>query len=344
MRPRDAEACRPPNGERWLSVMNQALTRRVLRTDDREMAESTISNLYEPTGIEVAEPDIAVSLHAATLETVTAGTLQMKQPSRVYGRMPAGVYFISTPVRGQVMCGGGGVDPQVTTPGWASMWTPGQVPDTLWNSGAALMSLKVPAALFDSEFDDTMGVARPDTGSLAPTVNLQSSTGRSWCELVAFLARELLGNSSLLQQRTARNSIERLLVEGFLLAYQQQSGGGRTRPVGAGVSAAKRAMELIEEDPAEPWTVLALARRVHVSVRALQEGFHGEYGTTPMTHLRQVRLRRVHEDLTARPTSSTTVQDVARRWGFLHLGRFAAHYRCEFGERPSETLRRSVLG
>ena len=37
---------------------------------------------------------------------------------------------------------------------------------------------------------------------------------------------------------------------------------------------------------------------------------------------------------------ATTVSDVAYRWGFNHLGRFAAHYEHKFGETPSHTLRR----
>jgi AraC-like DNA-binding protein len=35
------------------------------------------------------------------------------------------------------------------------------------------------------------------------------------------------------------------------------------------------------------------------------------------------------------------VTAVALRWGFGHLGQFAADYRARFGELPSETLRRA---
>ncbi len=33
----------------------------------------------------------------------------------------------------------------------------------------------------------------------------------------------------------------------------------------------------------------------------------------------------------------TTVTEVALRWGFYHLGRFAQEYRALFGQSPSQT-------
>jgi len=44
------------------------------------------------------------------------------------------------------------------------------------------------------------------------------------------------------------------------------------------------------------------------------------------------------EELT-RPGPTTTVTDVALKWGFNHLGRFSGFYTRQFGEAPSETLR-----
>ncbi|MFV2073945.1 MAG: helix-turn-helix domain-containing protein, partial [Thermoanaerobaculales bacterium] len=40
-------------------------------------------------------------------------------------------------------------------------------------------------------------------------------------------------------------------------------------------------------------------------------------------------------------TQPTLVTDVANSWGFWHMGQFAADYRRQFGELPSETLRRA---
>ena len=58
-----------------------------------------------------------------------------------------------------------------------------------------------------------------------------------------------------------------------------------------------------------------------------------------MTYLRRTRLARVHEDLLHADPASTTVRTVAHRWGFAHLGRFAATYAERYGQSPSTTLK-----
>ena len=71
-----------------------------------------------------------------------------------------------------------------------------------------------------------------------------------------------------------------------------------------------------------------------------REGFSRDYGVPPMTYLRRVRLHRVRAALLDAPPEATTVQSVATRFGFLHLGHFSATYRQAFGENPSATVRR----
>ncbi|HZE32140.1 MAG TPA: helix-turn-helix transcriptional regulator [Actinoallomurus sp.] len=95
----------------------------------------------------------------------------------------------------------------------------------------------------------------------------------------------------------------------------------------------------MEAEPGRALTTSVLAAEAHVSVRTLQESFRRHLGISPMAYLRKVRLRRAHEDLRAADPSMTTVASIAHRWGFTHLGRFAAVYQTAFGEPPMATLR-----
>jgi AraC-like DNA-binding protein len=47
----------------------------------------------------------------------------------------------------------------------------------------------------------------------------------------------------------------------------------------------------------------------------------------------------VHQELSRADAWQVNVSEVAYRWGFTHLGRFAGAYRARFGESPSQTLR-----
>ncbi|TXD00248.1 AraC family transcriptional regulator [Streptomyces sp. ISID311] len=101
----------------------------------------------------------------------------------------------------------------------------------------------------------------------------------------------------------------------------------------------QRAISLIEEHTAEPLTVEDIAEAVGLGVRALQAGFRRHVDATPMGYLREIRLCRVQAELAEADPGSATVTDIAMRWGFVHPGRFAVHYRQRFGESPSTTLR-----
>ena len=94
------------------------------------------------------------------------------------------------------------------------------------------------------------------------------------------------------------------------------------------------AVEAIRAEPEHAFTVAMLAGIAGVSVRSLQQGFRDHIGMSPIAYLRRVRLARAHDDLLR---DGTTVAQTAHRWGFTHLGRFAAAYASVYGVAPSLT-------
>lgn len=105
---------------------------------------------------------------------------------------------------------------------------------------------------------------------------------------------------------------------------------------------ASSAREFVDANPLHPLTVLELCQALKVSRRTLQNSFMQIYGIPPLTYLRVVRLNRARCNLISARDSETTVTDIATHWGFWHLARFAQQYRQQFGELPSDTLRRST--
>ncbi|WEX73882.1 AraC family transcriptional regulator [Sinorhizobium numidicum] len=100
----------------------------------------------------------------------------------------------------------------------------------------------------------------------------------------------------------------------------------------------KRAIEYMVAHMSQPLTVSDIAREAGTSVRSLQTAFQQFKETTPLTYLRQMRLDGVRKALSD-GANSLPIAEVARNWGFSHLGRFSAVYYNAFGETPSETVK-----
>ncbi|MEV5983200.1 helix-turn-helix transcriptional regulator [Streptomyces sp. NPDC052114] len=102
----------------------------------------------------------------------------------------------------------------------------------------------------------------------------------------------------------------------------------------------RRAFAFIEDNAERDIGLADIAAAACVTPRALQYAFARHADTTPLRHLRGVRLARAHADLLAAEPGRGSVTAIALRWGFAHQGRFASHYREAYGSTPAETLRR----
>jgi AraC-like DNA-binding protein/Flp pilus assembly protein TadD len=89
----------------------------------------------------------------------------------------------------------------------------------------------------------------------------------------------------------------------------------------------------------EPIQLDKLAAVAGVRPRTLQLHFRAHLGTTPLGWVRRTRLARARQQLTAIENGETNITDIALANGFSQFGRFAARYRDQFGELPSQTLR-----
>ena len=101
-----------------------------------------------------------------------------------------------------------------------------------------------------------------------------------------------------------------------------------------------RAVDFMHANMHLPLTMTDVAEAAGVSLRSLQEGFREFKDTTPAAYLRRIRLGAVHVEL-SRSNNRLPVSEVALKWGFTQMGRFAAQYRAIFGMYPSETARRA---
>jgi AraC family ethanolamine operon transcriptional activator len=87
-------------------------------------------------------------------------------------------------------------------------------------------------------------------------------------------------------------------------------------------------------------TAMDLARELKVTSRTLLRAFQENFGVSPKRYLMLRELHAVRSELRRATSSEATVTDVLSSHGIWEFGRFASRYRRQFGELPSETLRR----
>jgi AraC family ethanolamine operon transcriptional activator len=107
-------------------------------------------------------------------------------------------------------------------------------------------------------------------------------------------------------------------------------------------AAVRRVEEFLDVHEHELPSLAELCAIAGVGERALEYAFREQLGLPPSRYVRLRRLNRARRELSGSDPETTRVTDVAMRWGFWQLGRFATEYRRLFGEHPSETLAGSV--
>lgn len=90
-------------------------------------------------------------------------------------------------------------------------------------------------------------------------------------------------------------------------------------------------------------TISALAEQYDISEKTLQNSFRSLFGFTPKRFIRQLKLNLVKKELISNTDPKLTIRKAAKKWGFLHMGRFSQYYTELFGENPSRTLKKSFL-
>ena len=160
---------------------------------------------------------------------------------------------------------------------------------------------------------------------------------RRWQQVIGTAAKTVLGSEPppLLQAE-----VNRLTAVTFLDTFAHQTLTLDPVLLAPRNARLREAVEFIHAHAREPISITDVARACHLSTRGLQAAFQNQLSTTPLEYLRGVRLEHVRAELLAAHPDDATVGDIAKRWGFLHLGRFAGSYAEKYGERPSDTLRR----
>jgi transcriptional regulator GlxA family with amidase domain len=167
---------------------------------------------------------------------------------------------------------------------------------------------------------------------------MQFERGWRFLAYIDSLCREVNQSGSMLHEdRVAREVVDTI---GCLLAEVLYA--DPASPSGQPHEAmAQCAEEFLAESLTSPVSLSDAVIVADTSTRSLLRAFRKRHGTSPMAfRRRRLRFEAARRDRFVADCGETSVTDVATRYCFEHLGRFAVEYRALFGESPSDTLRR----
>jgi AraC family transcriptional regulator, ethanolamine operon transcriptional activator len=212
---------------------------------------------------------------------------------------------------------------------------PGQEFELSAMGKSRLLVIVVEQALLSSHTQTKWGDASIVTDSRDRLFVEHPSNRNGFYRMWESLMRDVAGHSRLLAQSFFARYLEQSVLEDLLAGARSP----KTLPLGPKrYQAAKKAKEYLFLHAEDAVSITELCKATNSTERTLLLGFHELFGMAPKSYLKALRLNRVRQHLTG-ASHETTVTEVAIRWGFTHLSRFAADYRLMFGELPRETLR-----
>jgi AraC-like DNA-binding protein len=171
----------------------------------------------------------------------------------------------------------------------------------------------------------------PPTAEMAKLQRLHAAAGQ-----LAEEAPEIIANPD------AARGLEQALLEAMVGCLNHRQKDEHRLAQGQHAIVMHRFRRIIEENPEQPIYIPEICKAIRVSERTLRVCCQEHLGLSPKRYLLLRRLHLARRALRATATGESTVTDVATRYGFWQLGRFAVEYRSLFGETPSLTLHRQL--
>lgn len=318
---------------------------RLFESHDMDEARESVARVFCPHGLTMLRPrsELHACHHSARLHrNVSLNYVQYGPGVQIDPGYLQDFFLLQIPLRGgaDIRCGAQQVE---ATPSLASLPSPTEPLSMRWadDSPHLIVRLARPALLSRLEallqaplrqalvFD--LGVPL-DNPALAPLVHF-----------IDYLRLTLDAGNALQAGHRLAEHAEEYLMSSLLMSARHNHSGALAGDTQRGLMprVVRKAQEFMAAHAEQPVSLADVCREIGCSARALQLAFRQHAGQGPMEFLRELRLDRVRAELLAAAGSDGGgVREAAQRYGFLHLGHFAAQYRTRFGERPSETLAR----
>jgi AraC-like DNA-binding protein len=318
-------------------------THPLIATKDLDEARHYITDVYIPHDLETHDGRVLdFRLRYLASERLTVGHLVYGADAELLVPPMRDCYHMNLTLSGATMVSQRGQWASTQAGRSGVLFNPVDSFTVRWSPDAVQYAVKLPRCSLESHLAKLIHrpVERPVAFDLG--FDLAAPAGQSLLASVHYLRQELARPGGLATMPVARDQLESLVLTQLLLTIPNSyTDVLRSPEAPARHQHIRRVVELIEAQPERDLTLAELAQAAGTTARALQRGFKDVVGMSPTAYVRAVRMDRVREELLA-GGPSLSVTDIAMKWGFFHLGRFAQQYKERFGVLPSQTARRSL--
>nr|WP_237726131.1 AraC family transcriptional regulator [Variovorax sp. CF313] len=323
---------------------------RLFESHDMDEARESVARVFCPHGLTMLRPrtELDACHHSARLHRdVSLNYVQYGPGVQIEPGYLQDFFLLQIPLRGgaEIRCGAQRID---ATPSLASLPSPTEPLSMRWADDSPHLIVRLARAALLSRLESMLQAPVRQALVFDLGVPLDNPALAPLVHFIDYLRLTLEASGNALQagSRLAENA-EEYLMSSLLMS----AGHNHSRALASDAQrsllprAVRRAQDFMAAHADQPLSLADICSEVGCSARALQLAFRQHADQGPMEFLRELRLDRVRAELLVSAASNGGgVREAAEKYGFLHLGHFAAQYRARFGERPSETLARGAVG
>lgn len=315
---------------------------RLFESHDVDEARESVARVFCPHGLIMLRPrtELDACHHSARLHRdVSLNYVQYGPGVQIDPGYLQGFFLLQIPLRGgaEIRCGAQHVD---ATPSLASLPSPTEPLSMRWADDSPHLIVRLARSALLSRLESLLQAPVKQHLVFDLGVPLDNPALAPLVHFIDYLRLTLDAGNALQPGDPLAEHAEAYLMSSLLMS----AGHNHSRALAGDTRrsllprAVRRAQEYMAAHAEQPLSLADVCREAGCSARALQMAFREHAGRGPMEFLREIRLDKVRAELrVSAGVAGTGVREVAQKYGFLHLGHFAAQYRARFGERPSET-------
>jgi AraC-like DNA-binding protein len=317
----------------------------LMQSTDFDEVRASVADVFKPHRLTIAGRvnDLHSRLHHTRWGNISLNLLDYGSEVIIEPDQLDDFFLLQIPLQGQaeIECGG---QQFVSSPLTASLVSPTLALRMRWGAACPQAILRIERSVLERHAQRHFGDATHGAIEFDPQFALTSPQGQCVMQLLPMLADIMSTEAHPLRNPLAFEQFESTLLNTLLYGQPNSARSGvvrERRPLAPFY--VRRVEEYIRAHLQDSLTIERLADFANVSPSTLFSAFKHCHGVTPMAFVRQLRLQRARMDLTSvesvNDAGRSSVTDIALRWGFTHLGRFAIEYKRAYGESPSESLR-----